>query len=333
MDYRSVLEVFKFLPIDMLRQVSLTCSQWNQISCSPELLQQLREDFNSPADLSLAGRLNVVTQLVLGITFANLSNSLRFYRCDLDRWTARTEVAVELQGLVGYSAVFLPDASLLVTGGEFNDKTPGNSARKQFRRVYRVTRDGTFTRLKNMIERRRSHALVLIDAVVYAFGGRGLKGILTCCEKLALEGKLQGRNWAAISDMQIARHSFNPCGYNHSVYICGGDTQGKCEIFDTQSLSFTLFALRLSPHTRSACCFVDNSYLLVLTSEWLYRWKLDGTESYSQLEHEKHLIYGQMNPIMYRNCIYILVVLTNPKVWIYSLAGNTTRETSVPPNN
>lgn len=330
MDYRSVLEVFKFLPIEMLRQVALTSVQWNQIACSPELLQQLREDFDFPIDSSFSGRLNVVTQLVLGLSFANLSTALRFYRCDLDRWTGRVDVDVELQGIVGYSAAFLPDASLLVTGGEFNDKRPGNTARKQFRRVYRVMRDGTFTRLKNMVERRKSHALTLVAGSVYAFGGRGRKEILSSSEKLDLKGRLQGSSWAAISHMQVPRHSFNPCNHLLSVYICGGDTLGNCELFDTQSGSFSLLPLKLSPHTRSACCFVDKDYLLILTSEWLYRWKLDGRERDSQLEHEKHLIYGQMNPIMYRNCIYVLVVQTNPKVWIYDLATHTIRETTVP---
>ena len=187
MDYRSVLEVFKFLPIEMFTQVALTSSQWNQIACSPELLQQLREDFHFPVDSSFSGRLNVVTQLVLGLSFANLSVGLQFYRCDLDRWTGRVAVDVELQGIVGYSALFLPDTSLLVTGGEFNDKRPGNTARKQFRRVFRIMRDGTFTRLKNMVERRKSHALSLVAGSLYAFGGRGRKAILSSCEKLTLK--------------------------------------------------------------------------------------------------------------------------------------------------
>ena len=321
--------MFKFLPIEMFTQVALTSSQWNQIACSPELLQQLREDFHFPVDSSFSGRLNVVTQLVLGLSFANLSVGLQFYRCDLDRWTGRVAVDVELQGIVGYSALFLPDTSLLVTGGEFNDKRPGNTARKQFRRVFRIMRDGTFTRLKNMVERRKSHALSLVAGSLYAFGGRGRKAILSSCEKLTLKGKLQGSNWTAISDMQTPRHSFNPCSHLLCVYICGGDTLGKCELFDTQSASFSLLPLKLSPHTRSACCFVDKDYLLVLTSERLYRWKLDGGEPESQVDHEKHLIYGQMNPIMYRHSIYVLVVLTYPKVWIYDLATHTARESPV----
>ena len=329
MDYRSILEVFKFLPLEMLSTVALVNSQWNHICSSPELLQQLREDFNYPHDSPLLSHLNVVTQVMLSLSFANLSNSLRFYRCDVDRWSGRVKVDVELQGLVGYSAVFLADASLLVTGGEFHDKKADEAARKQFRRVYRVMRDGTFTRLKNMVERRRSHALLLVNNTVFAFGGRGLKEILSSSEKFGLGGKLSTRNWTEISDMQVARHSFNPCSHHHFVYICGGDTLGKCELFDTQNSAFSPLALKLSPHTRSACCFIERNHLLVLTSERLYRWKLDGSMAPLVSEHDKHIIYGQMNPILYRNTVYILVVLTNPKVWIYSLTTNTIRETTV----
>ena len=328
MDYRSILEVQKFLPLKTLLEASLVCALWQRVATSSELLHQLREDLNLPFlpfTTSADSHNSIASHMVLKNTLASLSKSLHFYRCDVDRWTHHADVDKELQGIVDYSALFLPDSSLLVTGGEVVDVS--QETRKQFRHVYCVSRDGTYKRLKNMCQRRKSHGLVLFEGVVYALGGRGLKGILNLCEKLGTTGKIQSKQWEEMQSMMLPRHSFNPCAARGRVFICGGDTLGKCEVFDVHTGCFAPLPLKLSPYTRSACCFLDHSDLLVLTSERLYRWRLDTTEPPSSLEHDKKTVYGQMSPVLCHDCIFVLSVLVNPRVWIYDLRTNQARET------
>lgn len=185
------------------------------------------------------------------------------------------------------SYVTLPVGNLIVCGGTWQKAAIAD--------CYEVNPSTQLTvRFPDMEVARGFHGLIYYYTAVYAFGGMAGKA-LKSCEKLTLTPP----NWSALPDLISSRSAFNPCEFQHLIYIIGGN-QGDGEIFDPLSETFSPLNLSL-PELTSSCLFRAEEEFVLLTTHKMVKWGRDG-ELVST--HKKLCAWANTSPVVYGKDAY-----------------------------
>lgn len=107
--------------------------------------------------------------------------------------------------------------------------------------------------------------------------------------------------------MKEARSFCTPCEYNGSVYLTGYGSD-LIEVFNLETNSFLALTARL-PEQYSACVvFVESSFLVVLSSNYVTRWNASDSQDLQQVTQASHTeisVYCSTIPIVLGGLVYI----------------------------
>jgi hypothetical protein len=144
---------------------------------------------------------------------------------------------------------------------------------------------------------------------VYLFGGyeAGNEHIDSKRRKAVFAFDFNEANWHLEGEMRVERSNFNPCGRGFRVYLCGGYAS-SCEVFDANTLIFTLLDIVLPPESKLAYCTatVCNDSLVVITSTSISRYNLPRQQQISTKQHENYHCWSSCPPIVYANSLEIV---------------------------
>lgn len=266
MNYRSSLEVAKYLPAGSALQLALISQAWNRVAVCDELWSTLLEsaglaEYRRSGSFKNSYRLQTQNQQVLA--FIKQGRVLR-YDCGRRKWqpaVALSEYPVQIDDA---SLTQLPEGSLIVLGIITRDSSKA---------VYSVSAQGSIERLRDTLHIRVKTGALCFRGVVYCFGSLSY-GEGRTCEKLMLRSgiALDGNQWQPLPDMLDSRFRFVPVEFAGSVYLNGGWCN-TCEVFEIRSESFSRLSLRLESHYD---CFsavsVDHMEVFTLKGIAVYKW-------------------------------------------------------------
>jgi hypothetical protein len=291
LDFRSVLEVNKFLPTaDVLKGSEQVCGLWRRASTANELWTDLTErdgfiEFASNTEgKKLAYEMEIRAYRMVILEEYRITR----YDCKRKKWT-RQQLTMEV-GKAEDMTLAMWGHIVVCCGG--------------FRRysAYLISFTGAVTLLPDMITPRYRHGVVVDQGQVYAFGGMNQCG-LCCCEVLSLSSLQQ---WQRLPDMRFAHHSFSPFTVNGLVYIWGGGTP-RVETFSLESRRFTVIGIEdITQCLGEQCAVVKDNQLYLVTTER----KMIGSTGDFKLKVQYHRnidkLYSQASPILYQGHLFTL---------------------------
>ena len=241
MNYRSTLEVAKYLQADSALQLAQVSQAWKHMAVCDELWSLLLEG----ADLAVYRRsgtfknsyfLQKHNQQVLA--FIKQGRVLR-YDCGRRKWQPAVALSACPDQIEDASLTLLPEGSLIVLGV---------ISRDSLKCVYSVSAQGSVERLRDTLSIRVKTGALCCRGVVYAFGSLSYRNGKTC-EKLVLQSctALEQTAWQPLPDMLDSRFRFVPVEFAGSVYLNGGWCS-TCEVFEIRSETFSRLSIRLRSH-------------------------------------------------------------------------------------
>lgn len=216
MNYRSTLEVAKYLPDHSVLRLGLVSRSWNHVAVCDELWSTLLEgaglaEYRCSGSFKNSYRLQKQNQYVLA--FIKQGRVLR-YNCGRRKWQPAVVLSEYPVQIDDASLTLLPEGSLMVLGIITRDSSKA---------VYSVSAQGSIERLRDTLNIRVKTGALCCRGVVYAFGSLSY-GEGRTCEKLVLRSctALEQNTWQPLPDMLDSRFRFVPVEFAGSVYLNGG---------------------------------------------------------------------------------------------------------------
>lgn len=241
MNYRSTLEVAKYLPDHSVLRLGLVSRSWNHVAVCDELWSTLLEgaglaEYRCSGSFKNSYRLQKQNQYVLA--FIKQGRVLR-YNCGRRKWQPAVVLSEYPVQIDDASLTLLPEGSLMVLGIITRDSSKA---------VYSVSAQGSIERLRDTLNIRVKTGALCCRGVVYAFGSLSY-GEGRTCEKLVLRSctALEQNTWQPLPDMLDSRFRFVPVEFAGSVYLNGGWCN-TCEVFEIRSECFSRLSLNLANH-------------------------------------------------------------------------------------
>ena len=136
-----------------------------------------------------------------------------------------------------------------------------------------------------------------VAARVYLFGGIKFTDS-TACEFF----DLYENSWYLLPDMLSARSGFQPCVYNHYIYLIGGRHTQAAERFDLHQSTFQSIEIEL-PDSNFTVVFCDKDLFFLFIGREVYTW--DQASEPRQLNQDLGLVfYSPMCPVRIGKDLY-----------------------------
>lgn len=241
MNYRSTLEVAKYLKASTVMQLALVSKEWNYISGSDELWCTILEHSGlAPYRLnsSYKDSYRIQKRNERLLVFIK-QRKLLSYNCRAKRWLPSIALAEYSLQFDDASLTLLPEGSLLVLGIIISNSSKA---------VYCVSNQGVISRLSDTLNIRIKTGALCCGSTVYAFGSLSYQESRTC-EKMILHNRtaLEQNRWQPLPNMLDSRFRFVPVEFAGSVYLNGGWCN-TCEVFELRTERFSMLKLKLGDH-------------------------------------------------------------------------------------
>ena len=273
--YRSVLEVCKFLPYTGVPVAAVVDQCWSSASSSTELWDLYTEEYQfEHCAGGQSSRDSFLQQVIQGKKLPCVSGcEIHIFDCaskTVEVWTYPERVRHVSSACV----VLIAAKAVVITWG-----TSKHGACSLYQK-------GGQGNLRELVTPRRNHAGIAVKGYLYLFGEQTFRSYvkptsnfyanaqrfdrgeilpLSLTERLDVSDLSVActEDWAEVTNMHDVRSSFYVCAEGNCVYLCGGWDSTVCECFHPDSLTFTLIPYRLSSYEITATVLVGTSIVIL----------------------------------------------------------------------
>ena len=223
-----------------------------------------------------------------------LDGHLCLYDCETWSCLKRFEVSEAITSLS--SVLFLPNGNIFISGKE----NPASAS------AWEICSDsGQVMQISDMLTPRYGHGTIYSSGIVYVLGGTSLLGHTANCEALEMDNK----QWSRLASLQQARDFFNPCLYEHFIFIIGGRKTSLCERYSIPQNIFTCLPFQ-APKSSQCTTALSNNSILYICRKIVMKWSLQNftLEWQGTLSTSRPCSGGWsvQNPILIGNTLHIL---------------------------
>ena len=301
--YRPVLEVLKYCEErDALQELETVSSTWRKAVQSDELwLCFIYEDKRLECGYKCRTKRGIEQYKYLHYLNTSLVTvsykDVRFYHCPTGRITRSFVLPEPILDISNSAQVLLWDLSLLITGGGTD------TCEEHHRRAFRLL-EGQIYPIANLPIGRRCHGIALWSDSVFLFGGlQGRSGYSDTSHEYSFPESL----WRPTPNMLAPRARFCTVTYQARIYLCGGLYTYDSEVFDPAARLYTPLPFSLPEISDCACVFHSGSLVVALNS-YVLQWNPGEVDVSTRRRSDFSCVYGPMNAVAIRNCVYILGV-------------------------
>ena len=298
-------------------------------------IADLEDPASPPADMSLSGRdslLNLHLQ-VKEVDLPTILHKAIDVRVDFDRGNLQGCLLYKFFGGTNIIGMFdprtetmgkhisagqkfyhnscsclTPNGNVLITGGSLTGRSRSDCI--LFMPLTSTTRD-----VQPMQVARRSHASIHQHSFSYVFGGLVDQERTSLCERYCESTD----KWEPIGQMKERRAYHGCCELSSKLYIGGGSSNSSCEIFDPQTVSFTLVTISHIAVEDFCSLLPSGDDILIFHGNFrgeVSRW----TPSTSTISRVGEMCYGNSwsscSPLLHESVVYML---RSDSVFRYSL--------------
>lgn len=223
-----------------------------------------------------------------------LDGHLYLYDCETWSCLKKIEVSETITSLS--SVLFLPNGNIFISGKE----NPASASAWEI-----CSESGQVMQISDMLTPRYGHGTIYSSGIIYVLGGTSLSGYTANCEALETDNK----QWSRLASLQQARDFFNPCLYEHFIFVIGGRKTSLCERYSIPQNTFAFLPFQ-APKSAQCTAVLSNNSILYICRKTVIKWSLQSftLEWQGTLHTSRPLSAGWsvQNPILIENTLHIL---------------------------